>query len=206
MKKLTAAAISMVLLALVVPGTSQANPYVSGGTAVYRENGQTRVDDGATVCFTATNSGIGGACLPFGTPNGAVGVVDAVSGTEVAFQVCIDNNGDGVCTDRGQKPNGEGCQDQVYFSHGDDGLFHNPLGPLPTSRAPGCATTGGWNGYIVFVCEGVHTVPNGTASGGQPHVHPATTGTISNAPAGTGYGNFCGASRETVVEKDYRVI
>lgn len=206
MKKLTATAVAMMMLALVVPGVSSADPYISGGTAVYRENGNTQADDGGAVCITDAGTGIGGACLPFGEQNGAVGVVDAVSGTDVAFQVCIDNNGDGRCTDFGQKNTGEGCLDQVFFSHGDDGRFFNPLGPLPTSRAPGCNPTTGWNGYVVFVCEGVHVVPNGSANGGPPHVHPATTGTISNEPAGTGYGNFCGSSERQTVEKDYVLV
>lgn len=205
MKRLTAAATAMMIMALVAPGVSQAGPYVSGGTAVYRENGETRADDGAAICST-TGAGIGGGCLPFGGPGAAVKVTDAASGANVAFQVCIDNNGDGVCSDFGQKPDGAGCLDQVYFSHSDDGRFFNPLGPLPTSRAPGCSTAGGWNGYIVFVCEGVHVAANGSAGGGEPHVHPATAGSISSASEGTGYGNFCGSSQRQRVEKDYRVI
>lgn len=198
-----AGVLAIAILAVIVPGASQAGPYVAGGTAVYRENGQTVADDGAALCLPG-GMGVGGACLPFGGRGGAVGVLDAVSGTNVAFQVCIDNNGDSKCTDN-RKPTGEACVDQVFFSHSDDARFFNPLGPLPNSRTPGCPTTG-WNGYVVFICEGVHVAQNGSAGGGQPHTHAATTGTISNAPAGSGYGNFCGSSERVTVEKDYQVV
>lgn len=205
------------LVALVVATTTTGNAatgerYEGGGTvAVAKINGVTVVDNGAAICRPGGAS-TGGACVPFGEVGADgrgfvyLGVDDDTVGEDVAFQVCIDNNGDGVCSDFGQEPAGKGCLDQVYFSHGDDGLFHNPLGPLPSSRAPGCNTTTGWIGYIVFICEGVHVVKDGSANGGTPHVHPATTGTVSNAPSGTGYGNFCGSSNRQPVEKDYKVI
>ncbi|HEX9697238.1 MAG TPA: hypothetical protein VGB64_13110 [Actinomycetota bacterium] len=199
-------------LTVVATGVFQASAgiYVGGATVVYKEAGnQTAVDEGAAACLVGTGTGIGGGCLPFGAGT-AVEVIDALgipTGTEheVAFQVCIDNNADLKCTSGGASQTLP-CHDEVFFSHSDDGLFFNPLGPLPGARSPGCPT-GGWNGYVVFICQGVHTGQGpfpGTS--GSPHAHPSTLGTIELTTGGSGFGDFCGGSRDVVVEKDYVLI
>lgn len=211
---LVVAAIAALAL-FAAPQLAGADTYLGGGTVVFKQQGQAPdADRGVTICDPALGTGIGGGCIPFnsdGSP-GAISVSDlgrAVAGgdpTSVAFQVCIDNNGDSKCTSGGDAA-GKNCADYVAFSHNDAGQFFNPLGPLPSSKAPGCETTGGWNGYVVFLCEGVHV--GGRGSQGVPaHSHPATTGLISSedASTATGFGDFCGGTRELVVEKDYQVI
>ncbi len=163
------------------------HPYVGGATAVVRSGDQTPVDEGTVVCDPDGES-LGGACVPFSEagPDPFVLVLDDILGEQVAFQVCIDNDGDGSCAWDPEAP----CGDDVYFSHDDDGNFHNPLGPLPTGFRPGCAGNGGFPGYVVFLCQGAH-VPEGDAS----HVHPATSGTVSSldsaGPPNAGLGDFC---------------
>jgi hypothetical protein len=177
---------------LIVPsGPAAGNvvPYVASGTAVVKEQGQAPfADDGVVVCGSSA-PGIGGGCLPFGADD-SVEVLDAAMGHHVAFQVCIDNNGDGRCS-AGRE--GERCADRVFFSHDDEGNFYNPLGPLPTGFDPGCAG-GPFHGYVVFLCTGAHVLfDDGTALpiAGATHAHAATSGTIQGATGGTGYGNFC---------------
>lgn len=181
--------------------------YTSGGTFVVKSQGITVVDNGGVVCDGLTGGGVGGGCLPFpaetpprsdGTAPGAfIRVSDLEVGERVAFQVCIDNDGDGICG--GQPPidltiDVEGasvsvgageCRDQIFFSHGDGGRFFNPLGPLPTSSLKGCPDA--FQGYVVLLCEGVH---DDREQG--PHKHQLSTGTIEFAPDGSGYGDFCG--------------
>lgn len=169
--------------------------YVGGGTVVVKEQGQpAAVDSGAVVCGS-NGAAIGGGCIPFG-PWKSIFVNDAVKGSSVAFQVCIDNDGDGKCA----LGEGQACGDRQYFSHDDNGAFFNPLGPLPQGFTPGCPG-GAWKGYVVFLCEGAH-IP--VRPPGPPHAHPATTGTIAGTLAGTGYGNFCQPTGFNV--KTYTVV
>lgn len=161
--------------------------YTAGGTFVVKSGGLTVVDNGGVVCDGLTGSGVGGGCLPFPildpAASGAfIGVTDDAAGAHVAFQVCIDNNGDGVCG--GLQPDGV-CVDQIFFSHADGGAFFNPLGPLPTRTLDGCA--GAFQGYVVLLCQGEHNDPQA-----GPHSHAVTQGTIAFAPDGSGYGDFCG--------------
>jgi hypothetical protein len=185
---LVAAASVLAACVSLLPATtpaSSATPgarYVAGGTAVVREPGQAVVDDGSVICDTGDGAGAGGLCLPFGGGD-SVEILDEVAGQEVAFQVCVDNNGDGLCTSPDNNPL---CPDQIAFSHDDAGNFFNPVGPVPAGFLPGCPG-GPWRGYVVFICNGVHAV--GTAS----HSHPATSGTGRVAPgSGEGLGTFCG--------------
>jgi hypothetical protein len=156
--------------------------YTNPGATVVRGNGATPADSGFAICQPALGTGTGGLCLPFGDDD-AVQVVDDTAGENVAFQVCIDNNGDGFCTFGESGP----CADDIEFSHDDAGNFFNPVGPLRTGFRTGCPG-GPWNGYVVIICNGVHV----TAS---PHAHPATTGTASVTSGGEGLGTFCGNPR-----------
>ena len=183
-----------IVLALLVAATlaSQAaalqreSAYVAGGTAVVRADGDAAADNGALVCSSSAGAGVGGGCIAWAAAKGldSVLVTDAASGKLVAYQVCIDNNGDSVCGGI-QDPR---CPDQQFFSHADGGPFFNPLGPLPTAFLRGCP--GGFPGWVVFLCTGAHDDATGT------HSHAATTGTIVAWPHGSGYGNFCGANGE----------
>lgn len=166
-----------------LPGTLVANDSQHGLGAP--------VDDGAVVCSASTGDGFGGTCLAWASVGDAdaVLVVDDASGRETAFQVCIDNDGDGVCGGSASSADGTvpACQDEFFFSHDDRGRFFNPLGPLPTSFRAGCERNGGFPGWIVYACQGAH-VPRG----GSGHSHAATTGTTTAVVGGTGYGDFCG--------------
>lgn len=216
----TRAAIAIFLLAAVLIGpqasaTSSAR-YTTGGTVVVKQQGQSPdLDQGFVRCDLEGGNNIGGACLSFAPnidPNfpdndGAILVNDDGFKQLIAFQVCVDNNGDYLCTSGGD-PTSDPCADFVAFSHSDRGDFFNPLGPLPTSRVNQAACNpsgGGWNGYVVFICQGVHS---GFSSYGEPeqHAHPSTNGTIKSAKGGgfgVGLGDFCGGTRELVVEKPY---
>ncbi|HVF06311.1 MAG TPA: hypothetical protein VNA20_15825 [Frankiaceae bacterium] len=167
--------------------------YLSGGTAASRQNGKTVVDEGSVVCNNGDNVGVGGFCTSFGGGN-AMAVFDAAAGTDVAFQVCVDNNGDGICT----SPDFGTCADRVFFSHADNGAFYNPVGPLPAGFDPGCGARA-WQGYVVFLCEGTHI------EGITPHAHPATTGTGRVTTGGEGLGTFCGGSDAAPSRKRYRL-
>ena len=156
--------------------------YVSGGTVAARVNGGATVDEGYVVCDDGSGTGAGGFCVPFGGGD-AVWIDDESAGENVAFQVCVDNSGDGVCT----SPDSGPCADSVVFSHADDGSFFNPVGPVPTGFAPGCGA-GAYQGYVVFLCEGLHVF------GASAHTHPATTGTGGVTTGGEGSGNFCGGN------------
>lgn len=179
-----AAALAVALSAFgSVPG-AQAGPsarYVSAGVAVARGEGATVVDNGAVVCDGGNHVGVGGVCLPF-TGDDAVSVADDELGENLAFQVCVDNNGDGLCTTNDPDPT---CPDQMYFSHDDAGHFFNPVGPVATGFTSGCPG-GAFDGYVVFLCDGVHAAP------GNPHAHPATTGVVTLTTGGEGVGDFCG--------------
>ena len=165
--------------------------YAAGGTAVVRQPGEAVLDDGSVICDTGDGVGAGGLCLPFGGGD-AVAIADAAVGQNVAFQVCLDNDGDGLCTSPDNDPT---CPDQIYFSHDDAGNFFNPVGPVPTGFLSGCSG-GAWNGYVVFICNGAHL------SGVNGHSHPATSGTGSVTSGGEGQGTFCGGG-PTVSNKPY---
>jgi hypothetical protein len=165
-----------------LPGRAESSvTYVGGGAAVVKSAGEPAVvDDGVVVCNPDGAPSIGGGCLPFG---GSVQVTDAVLGNAVAFQVCIDNNGDGICGG-GDAAGGTACADDLFFSHDDKGRFFNPLGPLPTTFARGCSG-GAHSGYVIFLCDAVHNAEGG-------HAHKPTTGSITTTSApGTGFGDFC---------------
>lgn len=180
--------------------------YVAGTTFVVQSNTagnvlgtQTPLDNGALVCRQSTGSGIGGACLRWGSLGPGeefVRVLDESAGPNVAFQVCIDNDGDQICGgDSLQNP----CRDDIFFSHDDQGNFFNPLGPLPQEFAQGCP--GGFPGWLVFLCQGTHETNQS-----QPHQHPVTAGSISATTDGAGYGTFCGGGPlgdETADPKPY---
>lgn len=167
--------------------------YTSGGTVVARNNGEPAVDEGTMLCNGGDNVGVGGFCTSFGGGD-AMAVFDDVAGTDVAFQVCIDNNGDGTCT---SPDTSAACPDQIFFSHDDQGVFYNPLGPIPTGFLPGCGY-GAWQGYVVFLCEGTHVA-------GTPHAHAATTGGGRVTTGGEGLGTFCGGSEVQPSRKKYQL-
>ncbi len=175
--------------------------YTASGTVVVKNAGEpAAVDDGVLTCNGVTGVGIGGGCVSFSPqPDPAVGVTDDVSGTQVAFQVCLDNNGDSACV----SPDFGPCADEIFFSHDDGGRFFNPLGPLPPNFKAGCPG-GPWPGYVVFLCTAVHVAANGSTAG-SPHTHPATEGTIVTTTTGTGFGNFCGGSPQNASNKRYLV-
>jgi hypothetical protein len=162
--------------------------YVAGATSVVKGSDGTFVDRGIVVCRSDGKPSVGGACIPFSPLGDSIKVIDDKFGTSVAFQVCIDQNGDGRC---GGGHSGIGCSDDVFFSHDDAGSFFNPLGPLPTGFRLGCG--GGFPGYVVFICQGTHFVPT-------VHHHPATKGTIALTTGGIGgpdFGNFCQSDEPT---------
>jgi hypothetical protein len=169
--------------------------YDGAGAHVVRVAGVTLRDEGSMSCSASTGAGNGGSCLRFDptVPAPAVFTVDAALGTQVAFQVCIDNNGDSFCTSPEEGP----CADDIVFSHADGGLFFNPLS-VPKGFRPGCAG-GPFPGYIVFICEGVHVDTTG------PHTHTPTVGTSRLVSGGTGTGNFCGGTQQNVSRKKYTI-
>lgn len=191
----------LVLVGLALTGPALAG-YTLGGTFVVKTQSGTLVDNGAVVCQGMNGDGVGGGCLPFPADGrlGFVGVVDDSAGSEVAFQVCIDNNGDGICGG----PQSAECPDQIFFSHADGGKFFNPLGPLPTKTL--CAQ--GHQGYVILLCTGEHQDET------LPHTHSLTQGLIYPASNGSGYGNFCGGGgtgTPTGIERDavakaYKVV
>lgn len=191
------------VVSLVSPGHAaqgvERTTYTGGGALVAKQSGQAPVaDTGLLTCSASTGQGIGGGCVSFGSDPlapASVQVLDAVTADHVAFQVCLDNNGDGACVSPDRGP----CADQIFFSHNDEGLFFNPLGPLPSTFKAGCPG-GPWRGYVVFLCTGAHE------AGGGSHAHPATEGSITVLPVpGSGFGNFCGGSTQDPSNKRYIV-
>lgn len=208
----------LIALLLVVPvlaatagGLSGTQTYAASGTAVVRTDGLgTVVDSGAMVCNPTLGVGAGGGCVPWASlGNGEVylEVVDDNLGADVAYQVCIDNDGDGSCAadcviftatsspcvgcqdvdgdtvcDLPGITESNPCPDIQVFSHHDDGSFFNPLGPLPTAFLNDC--DGGFEGWVVFTCTGVHSI-------GGAHTHEAISGELTPATSGGGYGTFC---------------
>ena len=159
------------------------------------------VDNGAVVCQDTDDDqvpdhGQGGVCIPFTLLAGdSVKVLDAspLIGANVAFQVCVDVSGDGVCTFGG---NFSDCErDIIYFSHEtSSGANHNPLYVDPALSFATFQECGsqGFPGYVVIVCAGVHA--QARAGAGAGHTHEATEGFVQGAlTGGTGQGDFCGA-------------
>jgi hypothetical protein len=183
-------AVAALLLAPAATSSAGAGPttarYAGAGVAVVRADGSTPVDNGFVACDSGDGVGSGGACLPFGGGDG-VHVVDDARGEDVAFQVCVDNDGDGLCTSGNAA---QPCGDDIVFSHDDAGNFFNPVGPVPAGFRSGCPG-GPWRGYVVFLCEGAHASPQDP---GATHAHPATTGTAAVTSGAEGVGTFCGGS------------
>lgn len=182
--------LGLVLLASLVALAPAVVAYTEGGTFVVKAEGVTVVDDGAVICRGLGGNGVGGGCLPLPLPGttregGFVAVVDDAAGLDVAFQVCLDNNGDGVCG--GPQPVDGRCRDQIFFSHAEGGRFFNALGPLPTTTLKDCPKA--FQGYVVLLCQGVHD----TAEAG-PHQHDVTSGRIFATNSGSGFGDFCGGN------------
>lgn len=173
------AAVVGIAVATVSPG--QADTYVAGSTVVVRQDpgAGTAADSGFVECSTAPAPSTGGACIPWTAGGNAIKVVDQVNGTAVAFQVCVDNDGNQQC---GGTPTIAGCDDDVVYSHFDNGSFSNPLA-APTSFRTGCP--GGYRGWVVILCQGAH------ASGGA-HTHEVTEGTVTSVTGGGPSGEFCG--------------
>lgn len=161
-------------------GPAPADDYVAGSTFVARSSGGTVVDFGVVECNTVGGPSVGGACIPWSAGGQAIEVVDDHNGRDVAFQVCVDNDGDHLC---GGLPTIAGCNDDIVFSHFDDGSFSNPLA-APTSFRTGCP--GGFRGWVVFLCQGTHATT-------APHTHEVTTGRVTAAASGGPSGEFCGA-------------
>lgn len=189
--KISAASIAMLIVGVIAAPSGASSDggerYSGGGTvAVVQLNGVTVIDNGAAVCRPGGES-TGGVCLPFGGDRDRyVGITDDTSGPDVAFQVCIDNNGDGVCGGEAGA-GGLRCGDDQFFSHREDGSFANPIGPLPVSFRKGCEG-GGYAGYIIFLCTGVHS---NDVDG--PHQHTADAGTARvRSGQGDQFGSFCG--------------
>jgi hypothetical protein len=204
------------IVAMLAPVAGRAGVYVGGATVVYKQAGQDpEVDRGVVVCNVETGAGIGGGCLPFSPANQFIEVLDVLqtldpagnNGHNVAFQVCIDVDGDNRCVSGGDPQPTTPCPDIVFFSHNDAGMFFNPLGPLPQTWPIGCPvpnTGRNWIGYVVFLCEGAHVADAHT---GIPHTHPTTAGTIkgtTNGPYSGGFGDFCGGLKDQII-KDYVV-
>lgn len=167
--------IGVLVLSALAVRPAPADDYVAGTTVVGRGAGITMVDLGVVEC-NSTGPSVGGACIPWS--GGGVEVVDQVNGTNVAFQVCVDNDGNSFC---GGTPLIAGCEDDIVFSHFDDGTFSNPLA-APTSFRSGCP--GGFRGWVVFLCQGAHAA-------GTPHTHEVSRGTVTAAGGGGPSGEFC---------------
>jgi hypothetical protein len=171
--------------------------YEGSGTTVVRVAGVTLVDEGSMSCSATTGAGSGGSCLRFDPTNPAPAVsindADPTIGTHVAFQACVDNNGDGFCT---SPPEDGPCPDDIVFSHSDGGGFSNPL-TVQKGFRPGCPG-GPYPGYIVFICAGTHV-------DGSAHTHRATNGLALLVTGGGPSGNFCGGNQQRVSRKQYTI-
>lgn len=162
-----------------------ADTYTGGATFVARDGtGGTIADAGGVVCDgSGGGNSVGGACIPWSAGGTAISVVDDEPsiGTDVAFQVCVDHDGNRQC---GGSPTVGGCDDALVFSHFDDGTFSNPLAVPSPGFKSGCP--GGFPGWVVFICEGAHNV------GVDAHEHAATSGTITSvSTTGGASGQFC---------------
>lgn len=182
------------LALFLVPSLAQADThtYVGAATLVAREDGQTVFDNGAVLCSAAVASdvyamltggsqgvGAGGVCMPF-DGSGTVSVVDPTLSDpeEVAFQVCIDNDQDNLCS-LPETPSWDPlCPDWIRFSHkGPPAAWANPMANIPTSLLGGSCPgpqLGAWDGIIVFVCSGVH----------ETHEHKTAAGQVTTGVSG----------------------
>lgn len=193
-------------LALAAPGTPAPWVYSGAGTVVTSINVGlaqiTALDNGAVQCRDADYDGIfeqgqGGVCITFAQMAGgdAIFVQDgSVAPHLLSFQVCVDNNGDGICSGNGENGayNPSVCADRIYFSHHSSGGNLNPLFVDPQGVGAffqQCAR-GGFPGYVVITCAGLHNNRLGTT----PHSHDVTSGTVQPVHLGynTGSGDFCG--------------
>jgi hypothetical protein len=172
---------AVVLLATLMAGpVGAASPYSYQGPGVVVTQdaaGNTLIDNGVVRCqLAAPSGGQGGFCIPFSdisASGSTLTVNDASSGTNVSYQVCLDNNGNGVCGD-----SSGGCSDLILFSHSSSS-YANPMSGLPTSHAAGCPGSVGFDGLVVFICQGVH----------DTHVENASTGT-GTLSSGSGTAGF----------------
>jgi len=178
-RRLTRLLLGALTISILTVGPAPADTYVAGTTFVARGADITVADFGVVECNAMPAPSTGGACIPWSGGGGGVRVVDAVNGTNVAFQACVDNDGNSLC---GGVPTVAGCDDDIVFSHHDNGTFSNPLA-APTSFRAGCP--GGFRGWVVFLCQGTHATT-------APHTHEVTTGTVTAAGSGGPSGEFCG--------------
>ena len=206
--------VSLLTITFTLPGealTPNSGYYSGAGTIVLGATGSGEtdqlilVDNGAVTCTstnfaTGASAGIGGVCIPFNDLGGdAVYVKDNSHGTDMAFQVCVDMDGDNICTGNSESGQFSGCQDHIVFSHNSfSGDFINPLYIPPIFRSDYymCGSAG-FEGYIVIICAGLDSVP-------APHQHEASNGDVFGVTAGpTGFGTFCGGP---TAAKAYAVV
>lgn len=201
--------LALPLLASAAHGGPAVHTYSGAGTVVtsfspFPGTAQlTALDNGAVVCRDADGdgiheSGVGGTCLRFdemGAANALHAHDDAVRDGNLAFQACVDNSGDGVCSGDGERGAYDPavCADRIFFSHSTSGFTVNPLGVGPASARAFFEACGakGFPGFIVILCAGAHD----NALGTDPHAHRATTGVVTPATAqSVGGGNYCGGA------------
>lgn len=181
--------------------------YVGPGTVVAafsavpgRDAAATFVDNGAVVCEDTNGDGTydkgnGGLCIHFWEVQGdSILVEDALAFRDVAFQLCVDANGDGICgSSNFSDPLGiNGCRDEIVFSHNSfDGGFDNPmLIPRHLENAFWMCGGVGFPGYIVIICSGAHQT-FGDADG---HTHQVAFGQVYSTYGGTHpRGDYCGS-------------
>lgn len=180
--------LAVLALALGVMRGAVAEDYSYSGSGAYVTRDQTQgtaTDDGVVICdSTGGGNNVGGACIPFTSGVNSISVDDDMEEDEVAFQVCIDNDGDRSCGNT--PPIVTGCGDVIAYSHFDSGAFSNPLAVPASGFANGCP--GGYPGWIVIACTGAHR----TTLDPDGHPHPVTTGTISTSTdTGGSSGQFC---------------
>lgn len=171
----------------------------------------TFVDNGAVVCEDTNGDGIydsgrGGTCIPFANMgyDDSIYVVDALENENVAYQVCVDMNGDGVCGIDAANGTIGFCRDAIFFSHSSfTGGFDNPMyvdTPGLASQQAMCGGSGGFQGYVVILCAGAHQ----TFGDPDGHTHEATIGQVyTTFGASKPHGDYCGSP---VAAKAYRVI
>ena len=205
------------LALLLGPSLAQADTrtYVGAATVVAREDGQTVFDNGVVVCSAAIlndilgqGAGAGGVCMPF-DGSGQVSVTDPTLSDpeEVAFQVCIDNDQDNLCSLPETDTWDPLCPDWIRFSHkGPPAAWANPMANIPTSLLGGSCPgpqPGAWNGLIVFVCSGVHDTHEHKTAAGQ--VTTGGSGGTDGFDAFTEAAVYCGPPPGVPAVKAYAV-
>lgn len=188
----------------------------------------TVTDSGGVVCEDADGDGApdrgrGGTCIPFQAffdgwndplkavePRGnAIHVSDKeVADDALAFQICVDFDGSRSCggPTEAESPT---CRDLIQYSHETDtGDNFNPL-HVSAKEIPSlwdeCGDNGGFPGFVVITCAGLHAHADDQGDG-EPqvtHTHQVTQGTAQ--PAVTedfGQGDFCGAGPPTDIGDD----